>query len=173
MERGEGIILVKQVFPEYLQFIAARRRDPLMRFDFLIQPLKEPPLRGSPPLRKGIVIKGGRLKKSKRISASGRSSDSRSARPDSFLKEQYRVRYRVRPASKENRCWMGEGGWVVASAAPFCRFSVPQAFSTCTLFSARPSCNIRRAACATGSTSRRARQSRVAHPSNWPSWWPR
>jgi hypothetical protein len=29
MERGEGIILVKQVFPEYLQFIAAKRRDPL------------------------------------------------------------------------------------------------------------------------------------------------
>jgi hypothetical protein len=42
----------------------------MMRFDFLIQPLKEPPLRGSPPLRKGIVIKGGRLKKSKRIIAS-------------------------------------------------------------------------------------------------------
>jgi hypothetical protein len=29
MERGEGIILVKQVFPGYLQFIAAKRRDPL------------------------------------------------------------------------------------------------------------------------------------------------
>jgi hypothetical protein len=29
MERGEGMILVKQVFPEYLQFIVARRRDPL------------------------------------------------------------------------------------------------------------------------------------------------
>jgi hypothetical protein len=29
MERGEGIIFVKRVFPGYLQFIAARRRDPL------------------------------------------------------------------------------------------------------------------------------------------------
>jgi hypothetical protein len=29
MERGEGIILVKQIFPGFLQFIAARRRDPL------------------------------------------------------------------------------------------------------------------------------------------------
>jgi hypothetical protein len=29
MERGEGIILIKQAFPGYLQFIAARRRDPL------------------------------------------------------------------------------------------------------------------------------------------------
>jgi hypothetical protein len=41
-----------------------------MLFDFLIQPLREPPLRGSPPLRKGIVIKGGWIKKSKSISAS-------------------------------------------------------------------------------------------------------
>jgi hypothetical protein len=50
--------------------------DPIMLFDFLIQPLREPPLRGSPPLRKGIVIKGGRLKKSKSIIASAlRSSD--------------------------------------------------------------------------------------------------
>jgi hypothetical protein len=29
MERGERITLVKQVFPGFLQFIAARRRDPL------------------------------------------------------------------------------------------------------------------------------------------------
>jgi hypothetical protein len=29
MERGEGIIPVKQVFPEYSQFIAEKRRDPL------------------------------------------------------------------------------------------------------------------------------------------------
>jgi hypothetical protein len=29
MERGEGIILVKQIFPGYLQCIAAKRRDPL------------------------------------------------------------------------------------------------------------------------------------------------
>jgi hypothetical protein len=48
-----------------------------MLFDFLIQPLREPPLRGSPPLRKGIVIKGGRLKKSKSISASGGEHDTK------------------------------------------------------------------------------------------------
>jgi hypothetical protein len=50
--------------------------DAIMRFDFFIQPLREPPLRGFPPLRKGIVIKGGWMKKSKRIIASVRRPDA-------------------------------------------------------------------------------------------------